>query len=97
MTANVFPNFQKIYLEITGLNPAHFHSAPGLAGQAALKEKKVKLDLLTDVDMLIMVEKRISFGICFTVYQYATAKNKFMNDYDKNKESSYLNYRGVNN
>ena len=36
--------------------------------------------------MLIMVEKRISCGICFTAYQYATAKNKFMNDYDKNKE-----------
>ena len=40
------------------LDPAHFLSAPGLAWQACLKKTNIKLELLTDTDMLLMVEKR---------------------------------------
>ena len=47
----------EICLEIYELDPAKFLSAPGLAWQAALKKSKVKLDLLTDIDTLLMVEK----------------------------------------
>ena len=47
--------------------------------------------------MLIIVEKGIRGGICNTIYRYAKANNKYMKDYDKNKESSYLNYWDVNN
>ena len=74
------------------LDPTKFLSAPELAWQAALKETKVKLDLLTDIDMLLMVEKGIRGGICHFVYRYAKANNKYMRDYDKNKESPYLQY-----
>ena len=84
-------------LKIYELDPAKFLSAPGLARQAALKKTKVKLDLLTDIDMLLMVEKGIRGGICHSIYQYAKANNKYMKDYDKNKESSYLKYWDVNN
>ena len=45
------------------LDPVHFLSAPGLAWQAALKKTKVKLDLLTDIDMLLVVEKGIKGGL----------------------------------
>ena len=79
------------------LDPTKFLSAPELAWQAALKETKVKLDLLTDIDMLLMVEKGIRGGICHFVYRYAKANNKYMRDYDKNKESPYLQYWDVNN
>ena len=72
-------------------------SAPGLAWKAAIKKTKVKLDLLTDIDILLIVEKGISGGICHSIYQYAKANNKYMKDYDKNKESSYIQYRDVNN
>ena len=65
--------------------------------QAALKKTKAKLDLLTDIDMLLVVEKGIRGGICNTIYQYAKANSKYMKGYDKNKESSYLNYWDVNN
>ena len=58
---------------------------------------KVKLDLLTDIDMLFMVEKGERRGIYHSVYRYAKANNKYMKDYDKNKESSYLQYWDVNN
>ena len=47
--------------------------------------------------MLLMVQKGIRGGICNTIYQYAKANNKYMKDYDKNKEPSYLRYWDVNN
>ena len=64
---------------------------------STLKEAKVKLDLLTNIDMLLMVEKGIRGGICHSIYLYAKANNKNMKDYGKNKESSYLQYWVVNN
>ena len=59
LLADVFGNFRNMCLEIYELNPAKFLSAPGLAWQAALKKAKVKLDLLTDIDMLLTVGKGI--------------------------------------
>ena len=47
--------------------------------------------------MLLMVEKGIRGGICHSIYQYAKATNKYIKDYYKNKESSYIQYRNVNN
>ena len=84
-------------LEIYHLDPTKFLSAPELAWQAALKRTEVKLELLTDVDMLLMVEKGIRRGICHALHQYVKANNKDMKDYDKDKESSYLKYWDVNN
>ena len=45
-------------IEIYELDSACFLTLPGLAWQAALKKIKVKLDLLTDIDMLLMTKKR---------------------------------------
>ena len=84
-------------LEIYQLDPREILSAPILAQQAALKKTKVKLQLLTDVYMLLMVEKGIRGGICNSTNKQAKANNKYMKDYDKNKESSYLKYWDVNN
>ena len=64
-------------------------SASGLVWQAALKETKIKLDLLTDIDMLLMVEKGIRGGMCHSFYLYAKPNNKYVKDYYKDKESSY--------
>ena len=97
LLADVFENFKYMCINIYKLDPAKFCSAPGLAWQAALKKTKVKLDLLTDIDMLLMVEKGIRGGICHSIYRYAKANNKYMKDYDKNKESQYLQYWDVNN
>ena len=47
--------------------------------------------------MLLMVEKGIRGGICHSIYRYAKANNKYMKYYDKNKESSYIQYWDVNN
>ena len=64
----VFKNFKKICLKIYHLDPVEFLSAPGLAWQAALKQTEVKLELLTDTDILLMVEKRIRGGICHAIH-----------------------------
>ena len=79
------------------MNLAKFLSAPGLAWQAALKKTEVKLELLADIDMVLMVENDIRGGICHAIYRYAKVNSKYMKDFDKNKESSYLKYWGVNN
>ena len=84
-------------LEIYELDLAKVISVPGLAWQVALKKTKVKLDLLIDIDMLLMVEKGIRGGIFYSIYQYAKTNNKYMKDYDKTKELSYIQYWDVNN
>ena len=97
LLADVFQNFRNMGLKIYELGPPKFLSAPGLAWQAALKKTKVKLDLLTDIDMLLMVKKVIRGGIFHSIiYRYVKANSKYKKDYDKNKESPYLQYWDVN-
>ena len=57
LLADVFENVRKICLKIYQLDPANFFSAPGLAWQVALKKTTVELEFLSDIDMLLMVEK----------------------------------------
>ena len=97
LLADVFENFRNKCIEIYELDPAHFLCVPGLTWKACLKKTNVKLELLTDNDMLLMFEKGIRGGMCQATYRYAKANNKYMNNYDKNKESSYLEYLDANN
>ena len=55
LLADVFENFRKMCLKIYHLDPVKFFSTPGLAWQAALKKTEVKLELWTDIDMLLMI------------------------------------------
>ena len=84
---DVFENFRRKGIKIYELDSANFLSAPRLAWQACLKKTKIKLELLTDVDMLLMVEKGIRGGICHAIYRYAKANNKYMKNYDEKEES----------
>ena len=97
LVAYLFENFRNMCIKVYELDPAHFLSAPGLARQACLKKTEVKLELLTDVDMLLMVEKRIRGGICHAIYRYAKANNKYMKNYGKNEESLFFEYLDANN
>ena len=63
LLADVFENLRKICSEMYELDPAKFISATGLAWQAVLKKTKVELEILTDIDMLLMVEKGTRGGI----------------------------------
>ena len=97
LLADVFEKFREKCIEIYGLDPSYFYSAPGLARQACLKKTGVKLELLTDIDMLLMVEKGIRGEMCQSTHTCAKANNKYMKNYDKNIESSYLTYLDANN
>ena len=92
LLVDFFENFRNMCIKVYELDPAHFLSAPGLAWQACLKKTEVKLELLTGVDMLLMVEKGIRGGICHAMHRYAKANNKYMKDYNKDKEESFLEY-----
>ena len=97
LLADVFENFRKACIRTYELDPAHFISLPGLAWQACLKKTGVVLALLTDYDILLMIEEGIRGGICHAVHRYAKANNEYMKDYDESKEPSYIQYLDANN
>ena len=98
LLANVFEAFRDTCLEHYGLDPAHFYTSPGLAWKACLKKTGVKLELLTDPDMLLMFERGIRGRITQAVYRYAKANNAYMDKrYNPKEESSFLQYLNANN
>ena len=82
LLADVFGNFRDMCLTEYELDPAHLLSLPGLAWQACLKKTNIELELLTDYDMLLMVEEGIRGGICHSIHRYDKANNKYMKNYD---------------
>ena len=65
--------------------------------QACLKMTKVKLELLTDIEMLLMVEKGTRGRTCQAIHRYAKANNKYMKNYNKDVMSSCIEYLDANN
>ena len=97
LLADVFGNFRNKCIQIYEIDPAHLRSAPGLAWQVCLKNTGVKLELLTDINMSLMIEKEIRRGIFHAILRYAKANNKYMKNYDKSIILSYLMYLDVKN
>ena len=97
LLADVFNNFRDMCIKEYELGPAHFLSLPGLAWQACLKRTNIELELLTDYDMLLMVEEGIRGVIFHSIHQYAKANNKYRKNYNNNEESSYIQYLDANN
>ena len=97
LLADVFENFRDMCIKEYKLDPAHFVSLPGLAWQACLKKTNIESELLTDYDMLLMVEKGIRGGICHSIHRYAKANNKYMQNCNNNEELSYIQYLDANN
>ena len=83
MLRDVFENFRNKCIKIYQLDPIYFVFTPGLAWQTCLKKTGVKLELITDYDMLLMIEKGVRGGICQATHRYAKANDKYMKNYDK--------------
>ena len=75
-------------IKVYELDPVHFLSTP---------ELEVELELITNPDMLLMVEEGIRGGMCHAIHRYAKANNKYMKSYDEDEESSYIQDLDANN
>ena len=97
LLADVFKNFRDTCIKEYELDPPHFLSLPRLAFQACLKKTNIELELLTDYNMLLMLEEGIRGGICHSIHRYAKANNKYMKNYNNNEETLYIQYLDANN
>ena len=97
LLADVFENFRNICQEQYGLDPAHYYTSPGLSWDALLKKTGVELELFTDLEMHLFVERGMRGGISMVSKRYAKANNPQVADYDPSKPNKYIMYLDANN
>ena len=98
LLADVFVNFRNICMENYKLDPAHYYTAPGLSWDACLKMTDVKLELISDINMLLMIEKGIRGGVSMISNRYGKANHKYMDDkFNPSEPSKYLTYLDAKN
>ena len=97
LLADVFENFRRTALSNYELYPAHYFTLPGYSWDACLRQSNVTLELLTDPDMHLMIEKGLRGGISTITHRHAKANNKYLSSYDPAKEGSYIVYLDANN
>ena len=90
LLADVFEKCRRIFDQVYGLNPCHYYSAPNISWNAMLKTTKVKLDLLSDIDMLLFCERAIRGGLNgIGEKRYMKANNEYLQYFDEEKPSTY--------
>lgn len=97
LLTDIFENFRNVCMKNYNLDPAWYYTAPGLSWDAMLKKTKVRLELLTDYDMLLFVENGIRGGISQCSHRYGIANNKYLTHYDESRASNFLIYLDANN
>ena len=97
LLADVFEKFIGTSLKYYGLDPCHYFSSPGLSWDAMLKMTGVKLEKISDIDKYLFIEKGLRGGISFIAKRYAKVNNKYINDYDPKKLSTFISYLDMNN
>jgi hypothetical protein len=97
LLADVTENFRKVCRANYGLDPLWYYTAPGLAWDALLGITGVELELISDPDMYLFIERGIPGGISTIIKRHAIANNKYMGKYNPQKKSKYNPYMDANN
>ena len=97
LLADVFEMFRKTCLKFYDLDPCHYFTSPGLAWDAMLKMTNVKLELISNIDQFLFIEKGIRGGVSYICKRYAKANNKYINNYNPEEPSNFLVYVDANN
>ena len=97
LLADVFETFRKMCLRQYGLDPAHYYTSPGLSWDALLKKTGVELELLTDYDQHLFIERGMRGGISMASKRHAKANNPLVDGYDPEKPSSPILYLDAKN
>ena len=95
--ADVFEMFIGTCLKYYRLDPCNYFSSPGLRWDAMLKMTGIKLEKISNIDKYLFIEKGLKGGISYIAKRYAKANNKYMNDYDPKKPSTFISYLDMNN
>ncbi len=97
LLADVMTEFRKTCNKAYGLDALHYYTSPGLAWDAMLKFTGIELDLISDQDMYLMIEKGIRGGVSSIMKRYSKANHKYLGDYDPEKPSQHILYLDANN
>ncbi|GFY55299.1 uncharacterized protein TNIN_493391 [Trichonephila inaurata madagascariensis] len=97
LLSDIFENFRTLCQNYYKIDPCHTYTIPGLAWQACLKMEKVRLELLTVIDMHLFIEKGIRGGIAMIGHRYAKTNNAHLSTYDSSLPSCYIIYLAANN
>ena len=97
LLTDVFEKFIDVCSEYYGLDLYHYFSSPGLSWDAMLKMNGVELEVISEVDMYLLVEKGVRDGISYIGKRYSKANNKYMKSYDDSKSSKFVTYLDTNN
>ncbi|KAB0792615.1 hypothetical protein PPYR_11269 [Photinus pyralis] len=97
LLADVFQNFRSLCMNVYGVDAAHYVTTPGLTWDAMLKFTRVKLELLTDMDMYHMIKKGIRGGVSTCIKRKSCANNEFVPGYDSNQAKVFIQYLDATN
>ena len=98
LLCDVFENFRNVCKENYDLDSCWYYTAPGLAWDACLKLTEIKLELLSDPNMLHMFEKGIRGGISMIPTRHSKANNRYMGEkFDPSEPSKFITYLDANN
>ena len=97
LLCDVFEKFIDVCLEYYGLDPCHYFSSPGLSWDAMLKMMGVELELISDIDVHLFIEKGMRGGIFYIAKRHCKANNKYMKGYDESSDNNFIMYFDANN
>lgn len=96
LLADVMQAFRSMMMKSHKLDPAHYVTLPAMSWDAMLRSTKVQLDLLTDYDMILMIESGIRGGLCQVSQRYAKANNPSIPGYNPTQKTTYITYQDCN-